>query len=455
MKNTKEMDRVEIMLLAKILPDVSDYTKSLVANAFPEAIAFRREGKRAEKNNTYWCCHCGGSFNASDLTDMHINPEYDRKDWWHSVPKHVATCPHCGKTMKMHDYANKHQHFADVVGIRTTFGDWQVNRLYNCDLYCKPNEAEKSFIEPIGAEWRRGDRVYYYIASQGGMFYSKYWKSDGRLRFADSFPEYINWRGEKNEEHFDIPADFSIMPILERHGIDPLHMHGMKLTKLLPLMERHPSVETLWKAGEYDMVKSLKGDVELLWPQIKIIRRHGYKPANLTEWRDMVWLLRDLGLDDHSPKYLCPDNLHDYHQYLLERKRRTADECQLRNALRQEEVFIERRKPYFGLAIPSDKGFTIVCLQSIKEFKHEGDVLQHCVFHSSYYSKPNSLILSARDSENNPIETLEVDLEDFVIRQCYGFQDKYTDLHEDIKKTMQDNMWQVKAIAQGASRIAC
>lgn len=456
MKNTKEMDRLEIMLLAKILPDVSGKTMSLVLNAFPYTNAFRRTGKRAEQNDTYWCGHCGESFNLPDLTDLHPNPEYNPKDYWYyNVPKRIATCPHCGKTMYIRDYAEKAVHFQDIIGIRTTFGDWQVNRYYDLHNYRKRGEEERVVVQKIGAEWSRDGRTYYYIAERGGMFYSKYWKVGGKMRFANEFPEYVNWRGGECEEHFEVPSDFSIMPILERRGIDPHNMHGMKLTSLLPLMDEHPAVETLWKAGEYNMVKELKGDIELLWAQIKIIRRQGYKPENCKEWADMVWLLRDLGLDDHSPKYLCPKDLHAYHQYLLERKRKEQDETQLRNALRQEAVFVQRRKPYFGLSIPSEKGFTIVCLQSIKEFKHEGDVLQHCVFHCSYYNRPNSLILSARDSENNPIETLEIDLQDFIIRQCYGFQDKHTELHDEITKTMQENMWQVKAIAQGATRIAC
>lgn len=452
MKNTKDMDKVEIMLLAKLLPDLNDQQMDLVRKAFPETIAYRREGKRAERNGTYWCCRCGGSANAPEL-DMRINPEYNPKDNpWNRAPMHIATCPHCGATMVIHDWSERKQHFADVIGIHTSFGDWKVDRFYNLDCYCKPGQPEESVISPIGAQWSRGDKTYYYIAPRGGYMYSKFWKPDGALRFAESFPVPINWRGSDCEAHYDTPADFSIEPLLTKHGIDPYHMHGMRLTALISLMQKHPAIETLWKAGEYKMVKELKGDVELLWPQIKIIRRQGYQPANFTEWRDMVWLLRDLGLDDHSPKYLCPENLHAYHQYLLARRGRERDATQLRNALRQEPVFIEMRKPYFGLSIPSEKGFTIVCLRSIREFKHEGDVLQHCVFHGAYYSRPKSLILSARDGDNNPIETLEIDLEDFRIRQCYGFQDGYTPLHDDIKATMQANMWQVRDIAQ---RIAC
>ncbi len=125
----------------------------------------------------------------------------------------------------------------------------------------------------------------------------------------------------------------------------------------------------------------------------------------------------------------------------------------MKKAKEAEQEFIKRREKYFGLSI-AGAGFTIVCLKSIDEFKHEGDTLQHCVFRCGYYDKKNSLILSARDADNNPIETIEIDLQSFKIWQCYGFKDSHTAMHNEIVKTMEDNMWQVKDIRLGKVKAA-
>ena len=124
------------------------------------------------------------------------------------------------------------------------------------------------------------------------------------------------------------------------------------------------------------------------------------------------------------------------------------------DAKKAEGAFIKRRQKYFGLCIVAEK-FKIVCLQTIDEFKDEGNALHHCVFRMGYFRKADSLILSARDADNNPIETLELSLRTFNILQCRGDHDHNSPLHDEIVKVMNDNMWQVKELSHGETAVAC
>ena len=262
--------------------------------------------------------------------------------------------------------------------------------------------------------------------------------------------------------------DFSIETELAKRGIDLDNLHGLKLTQILSYME-NPHFETLWKQGDWEMAKFFRNDLERYWAEIRIARKHGYKIEDLTEWRDMVNILFYLGKDAHNPKFICPDNLRDAHNALLaeqtreinrrrEIARRRQDEINrieaekaLKNAEKEESAFIKRRERFFDLSIETDN-YTIVCLKSIKEFKQEGDTLHHCVFRAGYYRFADSLILSARDADNNPIETLEINLRGMYVVQCRADHDGCSKYHDDIIKTIKDNMWQIKERYNGKKK---
>jgi len=245
----------------------------------------------------------------------------------------------------------------------------------------------------------------------------------------------------------------------------------------------NPMYETLLKCREYKLIDHITqyrnaNNAYAYFTAWKICKRNGYdfkrNKKTLDEWLDLVYLLIKRGLDYHNPHYVCPADLHGTHNRLVEleqrdeeirreRERREAD-ARARERARvamltreqKNEEFINRRKAYFGLGILSEKcGFKIVALQSIDDFEREAKIMKHCVFVGGYYLKEDSLILSARDENNRPIETIEVDLRTFRILQCYGTKDTHTPLHDDIVKTMNANMWQVREIAEGRKRIAC
>jgi hypothetical protein len=470
-RNQKQLDKAEIMFLDKMLPKFGELGKrvmSFVAHPYKHSMCAAKYGKRAQAKDIYWCSECGAEFPLSEVKDFRRNPDIPAESkYYHYWYKYLGTCPHCGRQMKIEKGgAYKHQRFEDIIAVNATMGEWKITRYFVRHDYGVPGKPAQVNIEDIGASWTKGGNTYHYIARLGGMYYSKFWRSYTRHFAQDGIGSDTEC---KTTERYRIPASFSLSAELTKRGIDPDKTHGLKLDWILDTMAEYPAFETLWKAGEWKLATFFKRRINEYWAQIKIVRRHGYEIADLREWRDMVDMLHCLDMDTHNPKFLCPDNLHDAHNALVaerqrrrrieeERWRRQQDEWareRARQAMltRKEtnEDFIKRRGKYFGISIPSTAGFTIVALQSVDDFEREGNTLHHCVYACGYYKKEGSLILSARDADNNPIETLEIDLRSYKILQCYGPHDSFTPLHKEIVKTMTDNMWQVKAAAKGGA----
>lgn len=460
-----------------MLPDAGEDAMRFLANPFGYALCAKKKGKRAEKKNLYWCMDCGTEFSFDEIKDYRIDPEfvarykgrYEYKYLFEHGRSHLGTCPHCGKPMKIDHWAYNKQKLEDVVATTATFGDWQIVRYYNEILRCKAGKKAEMELQEIGADWTKDGRTYHYISRMGGMYYSKYWR-DRTRHFADCAPKATVWDGH---EHYG-ETSLSLDAELSKRGIDPNATHGLKLTQILSYMDEDAHFETLWKQGDWQIAKFFRKNLDRYWSQIRIARKHGYvlNEDNLTEWKDLVDMLRwHLHKDTRNPKYICPADLHQAHQDAIternrqiaienERRRREQDEWNRRHAEEKmkkaketENEFIKRREKYFDLSIKGSE-FTIVCLKSIEEFRNEGTMLNHCVFMCGYYDKADSLILSARDADNNPIETIEIDLRSFKILQCYGYHDSYTALHKEIVKTMEDNMWQVKDIRLGKAKAA-
>lgn len=103
-------------------------------------------------------------------------------------------------------------------------------------------------------------------------------------------------------------------------------------------------------------------------------------------------------------------------------------------------------QPFLNVEI-SEKLICIVPLESIEDFKKEGDTLHHCVYTNEYFKKSKCLILSAR-IEGTSIETIEIDLEKLEIIQCRGIRNQNSEYHDRIISLMRKNMKLIREIAK-------
>jgi len=207
------------------------------------------------------------------------------------------------------------------------------------------------------------------------------------------------------------------------------------------------------KAERYEDLKyflSLNKGIDNYWDVYKLVLRHNYKVSDIALWCDYVDMLRNLNKDIHSPKYVCPTDLHREHdrrQSELRRQREKEEKAEKRKkAMEDEQRFHELKSKFFGVSF-TDGTIRVHVLESVQKHLEEGVAMHHCVFDNAYYLKENSLILSAT-IEGRRIETIEVNLDTLKVVQSRGLCNKNTEYHEQILALMRKNM---RMIAQRAT----
>ena len=86
-----------------------------------------------------------------------------------------------------------------------------------------------------------------------------------------------------------------------------------------------------------------------------------------------------------------------------------------------------------------DNDLEITVLKSLEAYQAEGEHLHHCVFQCEYYTKTDSVILSAHDHQGNRIETVEFSLTEGKVVQSRGVCNANTEYHDRIIELVNDN----------------
>lgn len=191
---------------------------------------------------------------------------------------------------------------------------------------------------------------------------------------------------------------------------------------------------------------------------IRIMFRHNYVPMNeghtaYNLYFDMLQNMKYIGCDLSNPHFVCPENLLHTHDWAMQaatalraKNEAAADrDAELKRTKQEiacDEEYVKAHSRFFDMVI-SDDLISCHVLQSVQEFYEEGTAMHHCVYANKYYQKPNSLILSAR-IDNKRIETVEVDLQQMKVVQCYGACDKYTLYHDRIVNLVNGSMNVIK-----------
>lgn len=254
----------------------------------------------------------------------------------------------------------------------------------------------------------------------------------------------------------------SFTPILRRNGMSTTLMRsrGADPLVLAKKLLTDPFVEELVKCGQRAVLLhwlNSGGHIadRTSWQHaIRICTRNGYVVQDAGLWFDTLDACRELGLDTHSPKYVCPSDMGQMHDRLMARIAKVRQERELKEKRKGlnsfERSYAKRMCKYFGLSL-STNGITIEPLRSVREFMEEGEAMHHCVCDMGYYDAkrhPNSLILSARDADSGKrIETIEVNTKVWQVVQSRGVCNGDSDRHAEILRMMDEFMPQIRAAA--------
>lgn len=432
MKPRNDLER-KLVKMASQLPQITERQKQWAFhNCFEPLALYWRKSHKVK----CLCCGAETRWNKTFLDSFIDVDEYH--------------CEECNRSMrikpKVATAVMNEKAFFSVV---TTFKGMQLVRTFEVirEIFWKNrptcysiNEVYQNWIMPDGKEKLTGvphSRSAYFVSfSYSSPYVIKNHKasSNGYYQYNDLFNVCGNY----------FYPSVRITPLVKRNGwrkeIFNLR-NSISIVDAISYLLKCPTAEMLCKTGQIDlfryMIREDKRELDYLH-SVRIANRRGYIVNDASMWIDMLQMAYRLGLDTHSPSLVCPEDLKEAHDRILHRYTRRKAISERAKALLNDKQYQRAKSRYFGICLVGE-GFNITVLKSVVDVLEEGEAMHHCVYTNEYYEKENSLLLSARDSDGNRIETVELSLKNFKVLQSRSKFNKTSPLHNAIVSLVESN----------------
>lgn len=384
------------------------------------------------------------------------------------IKRKKAECPHCKTKLTIETTRNRTYEYTNYFAIAEVFGEFQVVRNFELIANYKKGQPVKRFLHEILQYWIQPDgKTTMFGLSHNSNWCMDSWSGSMEIRQENS----RSWHGSKYDvyaRHYHPESVFKTE--YSKYGID-CNLAGINVLEAIKLLPNSPKAETILKAKQYSLLGHYHSNgvsVSRYWSSVKICFRNKYIVKDASMYFDYLDLLSYFRKDLHNAKYVCPKNLKAEHDRLMNKKReiirlQEIERERQKIAIRQENLekaiveYVERTKKFFDLEFTKGN-ITIKVLQSVDEFKEEGDELKHCLYTNEYYLKEKSLILSAR-VDGKRAETIELKLPELKIEQSRGLNNSSTKHHEKIVDLVTKNIEQIRKIViktrpRGKSKLA-
>ena len=410
----------EIVQLAQKLPELTERQK-----AYAYEHCFKHYAHRT-KGGMITCMECGHRWKSE-----------------HRLAESLCgcTCPHCGRKLEVMDTRQRVFTNNEYFSIVTTCNGYQVFRFFYVKVFKKVMQPAKYSITEVVQRWisSKGEtETFARLRCMFGLYYDM-WSLNSNMEL----------RSQKRLHAYNIYGvctypQIKLLPKLKYIGFRS-DFYGSSPYDYYAAVLSDCRIETLPKAGQTCMFRhAIATGIRLkdYWAAIKICIRNRYEIKEPQIWCDYIKLLKHFKKDIHNAKYVCPANLHDEHDRLVQKRNVELREEQrkkdLQKALNDEKKYKEQKGRFFGLSF-SDGVLKIKVLESVTEFFEEGMAMHHCVFSNQYYLKEDSLILSA-SIEGKRIETIELSLDTMRIVQSRGACNMNTSYHRQIIELVNKNI---------------
>lgn len=198
---------------------------------------------------------------------------------------------------------------------------------------------------------------------------------------------------------------------------------------------KYPELELIAKAGQYNLIEyAYHRGISILRSckkEIRTVIKNKYKVKDWGMWQDYIEVLKFFGKDTTNKRWACPENLKRAHDVWFEKKELFIYE-------EENKEFVSRMKHYQNINFGNDV-YEIYAFKDIYQVKHEGNILEHCVFKNEYHKKKGSLLLSVRKKEKI-IATIEVDIVNLKILQIRGKNNYIIPEQETVRKLVEKNV---------------
>ncbi len=372
-----------------------------------------------------FCLHCGN-------------------EWQHAgIDTKTVICPHCGKRLKVEFSRKQILKWYSYFCITQHKTEYQVFRYFYIELYCRKGNKPSLYNKEVFQHWYNTKNEKNTIMARNKRIFSSWQEQpfdlSSDLSIKHEHRSYYSPYSITPSATFAISID----PELRKRGFCG-ELCGQDPKPFFYKLLHSSAHETLLKAKQYKAFAFLPiGYINDYWHSLKIVMRHKYKITDIHLWCDLIKALETCQADTHNPKFVCPQNLKAMHDLWCNRaeviRRKEREREAMKRAKEQEQAFIEAKQKYFDIFIKG-KNLSISVLKSVSEFQQEGKEMHHCVFSNAYYLKDKSLILSACDSEQHRLATIELSLENFKVIQCRAKCNKIPERDKQIRNLLKRNI---------------
>jgi DNA-directed RNA polymerase subunit RPC12/RpoP len=410
--------------LPKISKGQSNYAKS---NCF-ESYAVR-------SRSTLYCLECGS--NWKDESEL-------------ITALDGVVCPSCEKKLVMHNSYKPRTRDVEYMAILTVKEEYQVVRIVCFNKDMKKGEEPSYFHAEVMQHWisPNGRVTSLSMRVNGFSQYYDQWIYSSDLTIMDkNFTDSNRF----NINPSTVYCRSKVQPTIKRNGFKG-DFHYLTPHKFFSTLLSNPYAETLLKTNQIEVFENTYNSSDKIgkhWNSIKICIKNNYTIYDFKDWADYVDLLTFFGKDTRSVKYVCPSNLAKEHNRYVSKKREIDNqekyEIMKAKIEKAEITYSKEKKAFFGLVF-TDEELTVKVINSVEEVMHEGNTLKHCVFTNKYHERKNSLLLSATVGEKR-LETIEISLKDFSIKQSRGRFNKSTEYNQKIIDLVSKNLNVIRKIS--------
>lgn len=343
------------------------------------------------------------------------------------------------------------------------------NASFYCDGWIKPcfeNTYKGSIVQSVGEY--QVIRQYYLDMQLEGLAYDEIpedWDEDGAPDFPEpdilDYAEYrqvwIDRHGnvetmEIGEQPRGIGKDESYIVLIK--SLQPWVYEPSVRTKMLDIVNEHDGYDGsaftfhLSFAGEYLMknepllyealltrCSSLQKKATRYFRTFKVAHRHHYTfptdYATLSTYFDYLRMVGDENPHNlTNPMMVCPTDIQHAHDTIMERYDHIQEERAKREAQEKEAEFAEQHSWLFGISFIS-KHLSYKSLDSVEEYRREGEIMHHCIYKCCFYEDHDMLALHITDHEGNRVATCTINLHTRTIDQIQpignatGFKNEY------------------------------
>ena len=441
------------MELSESLPEITDRQMEWGRKKMRKEGIFFGRGRGKKREMVFWCQECGHN-EVVDIPPLMV-----------SLTKRYR-CPGCGRNVNvcqravsLHEIQEKSIVFSVVTmceGLQVVrnfcirkLNFWSTSTIYHCDeVFQNWFDVEKGKEVILSRPYYRTPYSFRWYFHDPFKVKKHNGHATGNFDMDDVYSLSNMWRYPKAK----------VCKVLRRNGWKD-RMLGMNAgpVDLWRNLLTNPAAEIMAKGGQYDVLDywlQMGGrlrDTSLWLPSLKICNRHGYIIRDANLWFDHWKMLQQLGMDVRNPKFICPEDIMKEHVVLQEKMDRVEMKRELEKLNSQaknwEGFYSEEKGRFFGVSF-SDGEISVHVIRSVAEMLEEGTRLHHCVYKMGYYKRNESLILSARGREDERLETVEVNLENFTVVQSRGLQNRPSVMHRDIVELVEKNMGVIRRAAK-------